>query len=458
MQISDLLRFLQSLKAPKAHTVLEELCRRLQSLVDIGLGYLSLDRQTATLSGGESQRIKMVKHLGSSLSDIVYIFDEPSTGLHPSNVHKLNELLRQLRDKGNTILVVEHDPDVMKVADHIIDMGPGAGQDGGTIVYQGSLGDFKHATTPTAQFLHRQMTVKSDVRAGKGALTIQNTSRNNLQHVSVAIPKEVMTVITGVAGSGKSSLTGVLAQQFPEAIMINQDAIQASKRSTPASFIGIFDAIRELFAKTNGVSASLFSFNSDGACPECKGLGIVTTDLAFMDPIVTTCERCKGKRFTDETLGYMVKKKNIYDVLTMSIQEACDFFSEPDIHDTLEQLKEVGLGYLCLGQPLDTLSGGERQRIKLALHLTQRGNLYILDEPTTGLHMSDVARLLRVINRLVDNHCTVIVVEHNLDVISQADWMIDVGPGAGYDGGRIIFEGTPAEAKQHKSSVTGQYL
>ncbi len=459
LQVSELITFLKSVTDAKARTLIQELQDRLQNLVEIGLGYLSLDRQTGTLSGGESQRIKTVKHLGSSLSDLTYIFDEPSTGLHPSNVHKLNTLLRQLRDKGNTVLVVEHDPDVIAIADHIVDMGPGAGIHGGHVVYRGSLEDFRKADTLTAHFLHRKSSIKQMTRQADGFLSIRHATLHNLQDISVDIPMKVLTVVTGVAGSGKSSLIhGVLSMQYPEAITIDQGAIHVSKRSTPASFVGIFDSIRTLLAQANNVKASLFSFNSEGACPECKGLGVITTDLAFMDPIITVCEMCKGKRFTEKTLNYTLHGKNIYDILRMSVGEATTFFKESDIHGVLVQLQEVGLEYLELGQSLDTLSGGERQRIKLALHLKKCGNIYILDEPTSGLHMSDVARLIGILNRLVDNGSTVIVIEHNLDIISQADWLIDMGPGAGHDGGNIMFEGTPTEIKNSTQSVTGTYL
>jgi excinuclease UvrABC ATPase subunit len=459
MQINDLRAFLATVQNVKAQTIIQEMNERLTNLVEIGLGYLSLDRQTGTLSGGESQRIKMVKHLGSSLNDLTYIFDEPSTGLHPSNVRKLNGLLRQLRDKGNTVLVVEHDPDVIAIADHVVDIGPGAGTAGGNVVYQGDLESFYKADTLTARFLHRQSAVKQVTRQPRDYLSLRNATLHNLQDVSVDIPRHVLTVVSGVAGSGKSSLIhGVLAVEYPEAITIDQSAIHASKRSTPASFIGILDPIRTLLAKANNVAASLFSFNSEGACPECKGLGKISTDLAFMDPIVTVCEVCEGKRFTRETLGYTLRGKNIYAILRMSVDEASAFFTESDIHSVLTQMQEVGIGYLELGQSLDTLSGGERQRIKLALHLKKKGNIYILDEPTTGLHMSDVDRLIGIMNRLVDNGSTVIVIEHNLDVISQADWVLDVGPGAGHDGGRVIFEGTPQAMKQSEQSVTGRYL
>lgn len=459
MQINDLQKFLHDITAPKARTIIAETRERLQSLIDIGLGYLSLNRATTTLSGGESQRIKMVKHMGSSLNDLIYIFDEPSTGLHPSNVERLNVMLRDLRDKGNTILVVEHDPDVIAIADHIVDMGPGAGTYGGKVVFEGNLQEFKSAKSLTARFLHQELALKKDVRRPKSYFEIKNASINNLQDVSVAIPKGVFTVVVGVAGSGKSSLIhGALTAQYPDSIIIDQGAIHTSKRSTPASFVGIFDTIRGLMAAANHVDAALFSFNSKGACPECKGTGITSTDLAFMDPIVTVCEVCKGKRFTDKTLSYKLRGKNIHDILSMSVDEALTFFATPEINDMLVQMQAVGIGYLALGQPLDTLSGGERQRIKLALHLKKPGDLYILDEPTTGLHMSDVSRLIGVINSFVDGGSTVVVIEHNLEVMAQADWLIEVGPGAGHDGGRIIFEGTPLDMQQSRTSITGPYL
>ncbi|HSX01864.1 MAG TPA: excinuclease ABC subunit UvrA [Candidatus Saccharimonadia bacterium] len=459
MQINDLQTFLAGITEPKARPIIAETRERLQSLIDIGLGYLSLSRVTGTLSGGESQRIKMVKHLGSSLNDLIYIFDEPSTGLHPANVERLNVMLRQLRDKSNTILVVEHDPDVIKIADHIVDMGPGAGREGGNVVFAGSLKDFAAADSLTAKFLHQKISLKQDVRQAHDYLKITNASINNLQHVSISIPQKVLTVVAGVAGSGKSSLIhGALAAQHPAAVTIDQGAIHTSKRSTPASFAGILDPIRQLFAAANQVDAALFSFNSKGACPECKGTGVTSTDLAFMDPIVTVCEVCQGKRFTDETLGYKLHGKSIYDVLLMSVDEALVFFNAPEITGALEQMRVVGIGYLSLGQPLDTLSGGERQRIKLALHLKQPASLYILDEPTTGLHMSDVDRLIGVLNSLVDAGSTVVVIEHNLEVIAQADWLIEVGPGAGHDGGQVIFEGTPAQMQRSSTSVTGSYL
>jgi excinuclease UvrABC ATPase subunit len=459
MQITDLLTFLQTIKAPKAATIRTESIERLQNLAAIGLDYLSLDRQTSTLSGGESQRIKMVKHLGSSLSDICYIFDEPSIGLHPSNVAQLNALLQRLRDRGNTVLVVEHDPDVIKIADHIVDMGPHAGSQGGEIVFEGTYQQLQNAKTLTAQFLHTPRTIKVAPRKPTGNLSLHHASLHNLHDVSVDIPTGVLTVVTGVAGSGKSTLINhVFAQAYPDAIKVDQSAIHASKRSNPASFLGILDPIRLLLARANNVDASLFSFNGKGACPECKGLGYVSTDLAFMDPIVTICELCKGRRFTKAVLDYTLHGKSIDVLLDMNIEDACSFFKETNIAPVLQKANEVGVGYLTLGQPLNTLSGGERQRIKLALELQKTGKIYILDEPTTGLHMSDISRLMHILSTLVDKGSTVIVIEHNTDVIRQADWVIELGPGAGHNGGRILFEGTVADMKRNNHTITGRYL
>jgi excinuclease UvrABC ATPase subunit len=434
----------------------------LEHLVAMGLGYLSLDRPTSTLSGGESQRVKMVKHLGSSLTDMLYIFDEPSIGLHARDVHQVNELLKRLRDKGNTVLVVEHDPDVIAVADHVIDMGPHAGQQGGQVVYQGTYDGLLDAGTLTGRCLARRPALKTQSRKAQGTLPIHKASLHNLKKVSIDIPKAIMTVVTGVAGSGKSSLiNGIFSHQYPETISIDQGALTGSRRSNTASYTGLLDPIRALFASANRVSASLFSANSKGACPECGGLGTTRIDLAFMDPIESTCEVCKGRRFTAEVLRHTLRGKNIDDVLRLSVSEAREFFVEPELRSTLDRLVAVGLGYMSLGQPLSTLSGGERQRIKLATELEKSGQIYVLDEPTTGLHMSDIDRLLTLINRLVDNGSTVLVIEHNLDVIAQADWVIDMGPGAGRDGGRVVFQGTPAllvKSATGTHSVTGTYL
>lgn len=459
MQVSDLREVIASIKEPQAATMIGAISERLKHLDDIGLGYLFLNRETSSLSGGESQRVKMIKHLGSSLTDMTYIFDEPSVGLHPKDVHHLNELLQVLRDKGNTVLVVEHDPDVIVIADHIVDMGPKAGTNGGTVVFEGTLKGLAKSGTLTGKFLSRHKALKKDTRKPDGYLQIKNATLHNLQHVSVKIPKCVMTVVTGVAGSGKSSLiNGVLPKIYPETLCIDQSAITGSKRSNPATYTNIFDSIRNLFAKRNKVNNSLFSYNSEGGCPECKGLGTVTMDLAFMDPITNVCELCNGKRYTDKVLQYQLRGKNIWEVLKLTVEDAKDFFHEPEIQPVLQKLYDVGLDYITLGQPLSSLSGGERQRIKLAAELENAGQIYVLDEPTTGLHMSDVDRLMGILNKLVDNGSTLIVIEHNLDVVSHADWVIDMGPGAGKEGGRVIFEGTPEQLINNKNSATGVFL
>lgn len=401
----------------------------------------------------------MVSQLGSSLTDLTYIFDEPSIGLHPHDISKINELMRLLRDKGNTVLIVEHDPDIIKIADHIIDMGPGAGTRGGEVVYQGNLDGLKAAGTITGKYLSYCPELKPDTRAPKGWLSIQNATLHNLKNLSVEIPKGVMTVVTGAAGSGKSTLiNGVLPRFYPETVFIDQKGIQASKRSNLATFTGIFDITRKLFAKINGVSASLFSFNSQGACPACKGLGVTYTDLAFMDTIVTVCEECHGNRFTDEVLAYKLREKNIADVLKMTVTEALEFFQEKEIVKVLKRLSDVGITYVSLGQPLSTLSGGELQRIKLASELENGGQIYVLDEPSTGLHMADIKQLINVMNHLVDQNSTLIVIEHNLDIICQADWIIDIGPNAGQHGGEIMFTGLPKDLINCPDSLTGKHL
>ena len=459
MQINELLDFVGSIHTPKAATIVAELVNRIQHMVSIGLGYLSLSRETSTLSGGESQRIKMVSQLGSSLTDLTYIFDEPSTGLHPHDINKINDLMRLLRDKGNTVMIVEHDPDMISIADHIIDMGPGAGSHGGEIVYQGNLDGLKTSGTLTGKYLSYCPKLKSDIRAPRGYLSIQNVTMHNLKNLTVDIPKGVMTVVTGVAGSGKSTLVnGILPRLYPETVFIDQKGIQASKRSNIATFTGIFDIIRKLFAKRNGISASLFSFNSHGACPACKGLGVTYTDLAFMDTIVTVCEECHGNRYTDEVLAYRLRGKSIADVLKMTVEEALDFFQEKEIVTVLKRLSDVGITYISLGQPLSTLSGGELQRIKLASQLENGGQIYVLDEPSTGLHMTDIKQLIRVMNRLVEQNSTLIVIEHNLDIICQADWIIDIGPYAGQNGGKIMFTGLPKDLINCPDSLTGKHL
>lgn len=459
MQINELLDFIQSVDAPVAAAVVTELVNRLEHMVSIGLDYLSLSRETSTLSGGESQRIKMVCQLGSSLTDLTYIFDEPSIGLHPHDISKINGLMKLLRDKGNSVLIVEHDPDMIKIADHIIDMGPGAGTHGGKIVYQGSLQGLKASGTLTGKYLAHRPELKPDTRLPKGWLSIHNAALHNLKNISVEIPKGVMTVVTGVAGSGKSTLiNGVLPRFYPDTVFIDQKGIQASKRSNIATFTGIFDIIRKLFAKRNGVSASLFSFNSQGACPVCKGLGVTYTDLAFMDTIVTVCEECHGNRYTNEVLACQLRGKNIGDVLKMTVSEALEFFQEREILTVLQRLSDVGITYISLGQPLSTLSGGELQRIKLASELENGGQVYVMDEPSTGLHMADIKQLIGVMNRLVEQNSTLIVIEHNLDIICQADWVIDLGPYAGQNGGKILFSGVPEDLINCKASLTGKHL
>jgi excinuclease UvrABC ATPase subunit len=431
----------------------------LQHLIDIGLEYLSLNRETDTLSGGESQRVKIVKHLSSSLTDVMYIFDEPSVGLHPRDVHRMNELLQKLRDKGNTVIVVEHDPDVIKVADYIVDVGPHAGSHGGEIVYEGSFSNLLRANTVTGKHMKQSMAIKDSFRSPTGKLSVKGAKLNNLQNVSVDIPTGVLTVVTGVAGSGKSSLINqVFLRQHPEAIMIDQSAVGVSTRSNPATYTGLMDDVRKAFAAANKVDAGLFSFNSKGACENCQGLGVLYTDLAFMSGVKTPCEICGGKRFKDEVLAYKLNGKSITDVLAMTVQQALDYFDIKEVVRKLKAMSDVGLDYLTLGQPLSTLSGGECQRIKLASELHKKGSIYIMDEPTTGLHMSDISNLLAVINRLVDTGNTVIVIEHNMGVIKNADWIIDLGPEGGSKGGEIMFEGTPKKLLSAKRSHTSMYL
>ncbi|MBV9020804.1 MAG: ATP-binding cassette domain-containing protein, partial [Ktedonobacteraceae bacterium] len=449
----------REIKDPVAAPMVENLVERLQHMIDIGLEYISLNRETDTLSGGESQRIKMVKHLGSSLVDVLYIFDEPSIGLHPRDVHRLNDLLRKLRDKGNTVLVVEHDPAVIAVADHIVDVGPHAGSRGGTIVYEGDVAGLLKADTLTGKHMNRSRPIKSSFRKPKGKLPIINARANNLQNVNVDIPTGVLTVVTGVAGSGKSSLIHYsFLPQCPDAIVIDQSAVGVSSRSNPATYTGIMDDIRKTFATENKVSPSLFSFNSKGACETCQGLGVIYTNLAFLNEVKIPCETCGGKRFKDEVLAYKLNGKSISDVLNMSVREALEFFTATEIVRRLQALSDVGLDYLTLGQPLSTLSGGECQRIKLASELHKKGSIYVMDEPTTGLHMSDISHLLAIMDRLVDTGNTVIVIEHNLDIIKNADRIIDMGPEGGNKGGRVMFEGTPQQLLNAPQSLTSAYL
>ncbi|HNB51124.1 MAG TPA: excinuclease ABC subunit UvrA [Anaerolineales bacterium] len=459
MEVGDLIEVIRGIDDPTAQSMVATLTERLQYLVDIGLEYLSLNRETDTLSGGESQRVKIVKHLSSSLTDVMYIFDEPSIGLHPRDVHRLNELLQKLRDKGNTVIVVEHDPDVIKVADHIVDVGPKAGTHGGAVVYEGAFEGLLKADTLTGKHLLHAMRLKATFRQPTGKLPIKNAKVNNLQHLNVEIPTGVLTVVTGVAGSGKSSLINeTFLHQHPDAIVIDQSEVGANSRSTPATYTGIMDEIRKDFAKANDVSNSLFSFNSKGACENCQGLGVVYVSLAFLDEAKIPCEVCEGRRFKDEVLAYKLNGKTIAEVLHMTVEEALGYFTNKKILKTLQAMSDVGLNYLSLGQPLSTLSGGEAQRIKLASELHKEGSVYVMDEPTTGLHMSDISHLLAVINRLVDNGNTVIVIEHNGDIIKNADWIIDMGPEGGHKGGQVIFEGTPRQLLDAPHSFTAAYL
>lgn len=460
MQVSDLAPFIRAVQAKEVQPMLEALAARLENLVIIGLGYLSLDRESSSLSGGESQRVKMVRHLGSSLTDITYVFDEPSVGLHPHDVGRLAGLMQQLRDKGNTVLVVEHKPAMIAIADHVVDMGPLAGTKGGEIVYQGDFEGLLTSGTLTGNHLRKYQTIKETPRQPVGeALRIAHAKLNNLRDVSVAIPRGVLTAVTGVAGSGKSSLIqGCLPLSYPDTVIIDQNLARGSRRSNTATYTGILDSVRKAFAKANMVEAALFSANSKGACPDCNGLGVIYTDLAHLDPMVTQCETCRGKRFTDEVLQHRLRGRSIADVYEMSVTDAVAFFTEPAVAKILRSLDDVGLGYLTLGQPLSTLSGGERQRLKLAAELGKSGHIYVLDEPTTGLHMNDVDTLIGLFDRLVEAGSTVIVIEHNLDVISRADWVIDLGPGAGREGGTVVFEGPPAALSRAPGSVTGEFL
>ncbi len=459
MEVDDLIEIIRAIKDPVAAPMVNSLVERLQDVINIGLEYLSLNRETDTLSGGESQRIKMVKHLSSSLVDMMYIFDEPSIGLHPRDVHRLNELLQKLRDKGNTVIVVEHDRDVIKIADHVIDVGPRAGSQGGSIVYEGTYANLLYANTLTGFHIKESLPIKEHFRQAKGKLSIVNATLHNLQNVSVDIPTGVLTVVTGVAGSGKSSLINqTFLHQHAEAIVIDQAAVGTSSRSNPATYTGILDEIRKAFATTNKVDAGLFSFNSKGACETCQGLGVIYTDVAFLDEVKTPCETCGGKRFKEEVLTYKFNGKSISEVLGMSIREALEFFTIKEVVRKLQALSDVGLDYLSLGQPLSTLSGGECQRVKLASELQKKGSVYVMDEPTTGLHMSDINNFLAIINRLVDSGNTVIIIEHNQDVIKNADWIIDMGPEGGNKGGKVMFEGTPRQLLDARQSLTSAYL
>lgn len=468
MQISDLADWVRNLEIPSVEPLLAALRHLLDSFVEIGLGYLSLDRSSGTLSGGEAQRAKMIRHLGSSLTDVTYVFDEPSIGLHPHDIERMNKLLLQLRDKGNTVLVVEHKPEMIRIADHVVDLGPGAGTDGGEVCFEGDVDGLLASDTITGKHLEDRVSPKETVRTPTGALEIRGANRNNLQDVDVDIPLGVLTVVTGVAGSGKSSLLhgsllkGTRAED-EGVVAIDQSPIKGSRRSNPATYTGLLDPIRKAFAKTNGVKPGLFSSNSEGACPTCNGAGVVFTDLGMMAGLSTVCEDCGGKRFQSEVLEYTFGDKDISEVLAMSVAQALEFFGAgeskvPAAHKILKRLDDVGLGYLSLGQPLTTLSGGERQRLKLASHMGEKGGVYILDEPTTGLHLADVEQLLGLLDQLVDSGKSVIVIEHHQAVMAHADWIIDLGPGAGHDGGRVVFEGTPTELIRSGSTTTGRHL
>jgi excinuclease UvrABC ATPase subunit len=463
MQISDLADWVRGIVDPSVAPLIGALQETLDSFVNIGLGYLSLDRPAGTLSGGEAQRTKMIRHLGSALTDVTYVFDEPTIGLHPHDIQRMNKLLLALRDKGNTVLVVEHKPETIVIADHIVDLGPGAGSAGGTICFEGTVEGLRTSGTLTGRHFDDRSTLKEIVRPAKGSLPIRGANTNNLQNVDVDIPLGILVVITGVAGSGKSSLVHGSIPASAGVVSIDQGAIRGSRRSNPATYSGLLDPIRAAFAKANGVKPALFSANSEGACPNCNGAGVIFTDLGMMAGVGVPCEVCEGKRFDSAVLGYHFGGRDISEVLAMSVAEAEAFFSAPDsknaaAHAILARLVDVGLGYLRLGQPLPTLSGGERQRLKLATQMAEKGDIYVLDEPTTGLHLADVEQLLGLLDRLVDSGKSVIVIEHHQAVMAHADWIIDVGPGAGHDGGRIVFEGTPAALVAARSTLTGEHL
>ena len=463
MQISDLADWVRGLNEASVAPLLAGLQHLLDSFAEIGLGYLSLDRPSGTLSGGEAQRTKMIRHLGSSLTDVTYVFDEPTTGLHPHDVQRMNDLLLRLRDKGNTVLVVEHEPETIEIADHVIDLGPGAGTAGGEVVFQGTVDGLRASGTLTGRHLGDRASLKPAVRTPTGKLQIRGATRHNLKDVSVDIPLGVLVVVTGVAGSGKSSLIHGSVPASAGVVSVDQAPIKGSRRSNPATYTGLLEPIRKAFAKANGVKPALFSANSEGACPTCNGAGVIYTDLAMMAGVATVCEECGGKRFQAQVLEYRFGGKDISEVLSMPVSEAAEFFGSgpaktPAAHAILARMADVGLGYLSLGQPLTTLSGGERQRLKLATHMGDKGGIYVLDEPTTGLHLADVENLLGLLDRLVDAGKSVMVIEHHQAVMAHADWIIDLGPGAGRDGGRIVFEGTPASLVADRSTLTGQHL
>ena len=458
MQISDLAAWLETIDDPSVALLMAGLRQTVGSFLDIGLGYLSLERASGTLSGGESQRIKMIRHLGSALTDITYVFDEPTAGLHPHDIQRMNDLLQLLRDKGNTVLVVEHKPEVIAIADHVVDLGPGAGRAGGRIMFEGDVAGLRASDTITGRFFDHRARLKESTRTPRGALEIRGAAQHNLRDVSVDIPLGILTVVTGVAGSGKSSLIHGNVPAFDDVIVVDQSPIKGNRRSSPATYTGILDTVRTAFAKANGVKPGLFSANSEGACPACKGLGVIITNLGFTQTVETLCELCEGSGFSDEVLEYRLDGKNIAEVLAMTAAEAAEFFTKGPAHTTLERMVDVGLGYLTLGQALNTLSGGERQRLKLAISMAKKGAIYVLDEPTTGLHLADVDNLLALLDRLVDAGNSVIVIEHHQAVMAHADWIIDLGPGAGHDGGRVVFEGTPADLVAARSTLTGEHL
>ncbi len=464
MQISDLAEWVGGVKAASVAPLVASLQHTLDSFVEIGLGYLSLDRASGTLSGGEAQRIKMIRQLGSSLTDVTYVFDEPTIGLHPHDIQRMNELLLQLRDKGNTVLVVEHKPETIAIADHVVDLGPGAGSGGGTVCFEGTVKGLRKSKTTTGRHFDDRASLKETVRESSQAMEVRGADTNNLRDVDVDIPLGVLVVLTGVAGSGKSSLIDGSVAGRDGVVSVDQAPIRGSRRSNPATYTGLLDPIRKAFAKANKVKPGLFSANSEGACPNCNGAGVIYTDLAVMAGVATTCEECEGKRFQAEVLEYEFGGKDISEVLAMSVGEAEEFFADgskasiPAAHKVLERLADVGLGYLNIGQPLTTLSGGERQRLKLATRMAEKGGVYVLDEPTTGLHLADVEQLLGLLDRLVDSGKSVIVIEHHQAVMAHADWIIDLGPGAGHDGGRVVFEGTPADLVAKRSTLTGEHL
>ena len=463
MQISDLAGWLRGVKEPGVAPLLAGLQHLLDSFEEIGLGYLSLDRPAGTLSGGEAQRTKMIRHLGSSLTDVTYVFDEPTIGLHPHDIERMNQLLLQLRDKGNTVLVVEHKPETIAIADHCVDLGPGAGTAGGEVVFEGTFEGLRKSKTVTGRHLDDRVSLKGSTRTPDGALEVRKASTHNLQNVDVDLPLGVLCVLTGVAGSGKSSLVQGSVAGREGVVVIDQGAIKGSRRSNPATYTGLLEPIRKAFAKENGVKPALFSANSEGACPACNGAGVIFTELGVMATVESTCEECEGRRFQAAVLEYTFGGKDITEVLAMPVAEALEFFGEgqasiPAAHKVLARLSDVGLGYVSLGQPLTTLSGGERQRLKLATQMAEKGEVYVLDEPTTGLHLADVEQLLGLLDRLVDSGKSVIVIEHHQAVMAHADWIIDLGPGAGHDGGKVVFEGTPAELVAKKKTLTGKHL